>query len=179
MIFSALDLCPLDAVEVVVVGQDPYHGPNQATGTCFSVHRGVQIPPSLKNMIKEAAADKALSPHVKSEQGHGNLENWGKQGVLLLNTVLTVRKGEANSHQKQGWEEFSDAIIRVLKNRNRENIVYLCWGKPANKKIEMINKTKNTVISTSHPSPLGAYKTDTPFIGSKCFSRYVKSKSRF
>lgn len=168
-IFSAFELCPLDKVRVVCIGQDPYHGPGQAHGFAFSVAKGVAIPPSLKNMIKEAASDKDLSPRVKDQPGHGNLENWAKQGVLMLNTCLTVRKGEANSHQKKGWEEFTDAVVRALAKK--EGVVYLLWGKPADKKCANINTSKNTAIRCSHPSPLGAYKTDKPFMGSKCFSR--------
>lgn len=168
-LFSSLELCPLDKVKVVCIGQDPYHGPGQAHGLAFSVVKGVAIPPSLKNMIKEAASDENLSPRVKDQPGHGNLENWAKQGVLMLNTCLTVRKGEANSHQKKGWEEFTDAVVRALAKK--EGIVYLLWGNPASAKCANINMTKNTAIKTSHPSPLGAYKTDKPFMGSKCFSR--------
>ena len=172
-VFSAFALCPLDSVKVVCIGQDPYHGAGQAHGLAFSVARGVQIPPSLKNMIKEAANDTELTPKVKADPGHGNLENWAKQGVLMLNTCLTVRKGEANSHQKKGWEEFTDAVIRVLGKK--EGLVYLMWGNPAATKCTSINMTRNTAIRTSHPSPLGAHKTDKPFMGSKCFSRCNKA----
>ena len=168
-VFRAFELCPLDKVKAVCVGQDPYHGAGQANGLAFSVARGVQIPPSLKNMIKEAANDAALTPKVKADAGHGSLESWAEQGVLMLNTCLTVRKGEANSHQKKGWEEFTDAVIRVLAKK--EGLVYLMWGNPAATKCTSINMSKNTAIRTSHPSPLGAHKTDRPFIGSKCFSR--------
>ena len=167
--FSAFELCPLDKVKVVCIGQDPYHGPGQAHGLAFSVAKGVAIPPSLKNMIKEAASDENLSPRVKDQPGHGNLESWAKQGVLMLNTCLTVRKREANSHQKRGWEEFTDAVVRALAKK--EGVIYLLWGKPASKKCANINTSKNTAIRSSHPSPLGAYKTDAPFMGSKCFSR--------
>jgi len=165
-IFTALNLCPLDSVKVVVIGQDPYHGPGQAHGLAFSVRRGVAIPPSLKNMIKEAQEDPNVK--IKAPQ-HGNLEGWSRQGVLMLNTVLTVRKGDANSHQKKGWETFTDAVVKVLSTR--KNIVYLLWGNPAQLKCQGIDGKNNTMITTSHPSPLGAYKTSSPFMGSRCFSR--------
>ena len=167
-IFSAFELCPLDKVKVVCIGQDPYHGPGQAHGLAFSVAKGVATPPSLRNMINEAASDKDLSPRMNGQPGHGNLENWAKQGVLMLNTCLTVRKGETNSHQKKGWK-----IHRRCRTsaRQKEGIVYLLWGNPASNKCANINMNKNTAIRTSHPSPLGAYKTDKPFMGIKCFSR--------
>eukprot|EP01034_Spumella_vulgaris_P025778 gene25778-32270_t len=165
-IFSAFNLCPFDTVKVVVIGQDPYHGPGQAHGLAFSVQHGVAIPPSLKNMIKELTND---PDSVMNKPGHGNLEHWSQQGVLLLNNVLTVRKADANSHQKHGWEQFTDAVVRELSKR--EGLVYLLWGKPAQLKCKNIDSTKNTIITSSHPSPLAAYKTDEPFIGSKCFSR--------
>lgn len=162
--FSAFRFCPYEAVKVVIIGQDPYHGPNQAHGLAFSVLRGVQNPPSLQNIFKEAINDvKILRPN------HGNLEYWCNQGVLLLNTCLTVRKGEPNSHQKRGWELFTDAVIRELSYKN--NLVYLLWGKPAQAKCINIDRSKNVVITSSHPSPLGAMKTNEPFISSKCFSR--------
>lgn len=128
-IFTALNLCPYDGVKVVVIGQDPYHGPGQAHGLAFSVQKGVQPPPSLRNMITEAQNDPALNIPKPT---HGNLECWSRQGVLLLNAVLTVRKADANSHQKKGWEEFTDAIVRELGKK--EGLVYLLWGKPAQAK---------------------------------------------
>lgn len=168
-VFSFMQTCPLHKVKVVVVGQDPYHGPGQAHGMCFSVQKGVQIPPSLKNMLKEAAQDANLQPKMKTTHNHGNLSSWCKQGVLLLNTCLTVRKAEPLSHKNKGWEDFTDQVI--LQCTKQDGIVYMCWGKEAQNKCAKVNTTRNLVISTSHPSPLGAYKTSTPFMGSKCFSK--------
>eukprot|EP00521_Asterionellopsis_glacialis_P017856 CAMPEP_0195303832 /NCGR_PEP_ID=MMETSP0707-20130614/33431_1 /TAXON_ID=33640 /ORGANISM="Asterionellopsis glacialis, Strain CCMP134" /LENGTH=523 /DNA_ID=CAMNT_0040367489 /DNA_START=15 /DNA_END=1586 /DNA_ORIENTATION=+ len=164
-IFSALNLCPLDNVKVVIVGQDPYHGPGQGHGLAFSVQRGVTPPPSLKNIFKEAAQDVGIDPPQ-----HGCLTCWEEQGVLLLNSVLTVREREANSHSKQGWEDFTDGIIKIL-NDEKEGLVFLLWGNPAAKKARGVNEDKHVVIRTSHPSPLGATKTASPFLGSRCFSR--------
>ena len=164
-IFSALNLCPLDKVKVVIVGQDPYHAPGQGHGLAFSVRHGVRAPPSLKNIVREAMSDVGIAEPI-----HGNLEYWAQQGVLLLNTVLTVRRGEANSHSRKGWEDFTDAIIRVL-NEEREGLVFLLWGLPAAKKAQGVDDTKHVIIQTSHPSPLGATKTASPFLGSRCFSR--------
>lgn len=163
-IFMALNLCPLDEVKVVVIGQDPYHGPGQAHGLAFSVKKGIQIPPSLRNMITEAQNDVGIKKPI-----NGDLTCWAQQGVLMLNTVLTVRKGEANSHQKKGWEDFTDAIVKEL--RKKQDIVYLLWGKPAQNKCSGIDPKNNVIITCSHPSPLAAYKTNEPFISSKCFSR--------
>ena len=175
--FSALNLTPLKDVKVVIVGQDPYHGPNQGHGLSFSVRKGVQIPPSLKNIYKELAND----PNVKFPVGgimpnHGCLERWAKQGVLMLNAVLTVRKGAPNSHGKKGWESFTDEVIRVLdreSEKSNKGLVFLLWGKPASAKAQAILRggKRHTVICTSHPSPLGATKTSSPFLDSKCFSR--------
>jgi len=164
-IFSALNDCPLENVKVVIVGQDPYHGPAQGHGLAFSVNKNINPPPSLKNIFKEAVTDVGIQ-----YPRHGNLGDWSKQGVLLLNTVLTVQKGNANSHKGMGWEDFTDEIIESL-NLEKEGLVFLLWGKPAAKKGKGINEEKHTVITTSHPSPLGATKTKTPFLGSKCFSR--------
>jgi uracil-DNA glycosylase len=164
-IFSALNLCPLEKVKVVIVGQDPYHGPGQGHGLAFSVRRGVKPPPSLKNIVREAMDDVDIK-----EPTHGNLEHWAEQGVLLLNTVLTVRQGQANSHSKKGWEDFTDAVIDEL-NTNCEGLVFLLWGSPAAKKAKNVDESKHTVIRTSHPSPLGATKTNSPFLGSRCYSR--------
>lgn len=174
--FTALNLCPLDSIKVVIVGQDPYHGPGQAHGLCFSVLPGQQVPPSLKNIYKELFQDEKIDfPKVPQ---HGHLLPWAKQGVLMLNTVLTVRKSQANSHKKMGWETVTDEILRALDRYCQETdkgIVFLLWGKPATAKTETLmqqNKKKlHTFICTSHPSPLGATKTDKPFLGSKCFSR--------
>jgi uracil-DNA glycosylase len=164
-IFSALNLCPLEKVKVVIVGQDPYHGPGQGHGLAFSVRRGVRPPPSLKNIVKEAMSDVAID-----EPRHGNLEHWAKQGVLLLNTVMTVRQGEANSHAKRGWEDFTDAVIQEL-NEKGDGVVFLLWGNPAAKKATGVDESKHTIIGSSHPSPLGATKTSAPFTSSRCFSR--------
>jgi len=177
--FTALNWTPLSTVKVVIVGQDPYHGPNQAHGLCFSVRKGVDIPPSLKNIYKELANDKDISnfPNPKGMPRHGYLERWAKQGVLMLNAVLTVRQSEANSHRKKGWEHFTDQIIKILlKEKSEKGLVFLLWGRSATEKATNIinthtNKKKMTVIKSSHPSPLGASKTKEPFLGSKCFSR--------
>jgi uracil-DNA glycosylase len=195
-IFAALNLCPLHAVKVVIVGQDPYHGPGQGHGLAFSVRRGVKIPPSLQNIFREIDDDDALSLSSSSSSRkapppqHGNLEEWAKQGVLLLNTVLTVRRGEANSHSKKGWEDFTDAVIQaVVSNRTPRNnnddendgIVFLLWGSPAHKKAKGVDDETNqrqVVIRTSHPSPLGATKTNAPFLGSRCFSRANEALQR-
>lgn len=164
-VFSALRDCAFSSLKVVILGQDPYHGPNQAHGLSFSVRHGVPPPPSLKNIYKEAIADVKIG-----RPSHGCLSCWSQQGVLLLNTVLTVRKGEPNSHKKQGWEALTDAIIQRI-NAHAEHVVFLLWGKPAQEKGALVNRTKHLVITSSHPSPLGATKTSEPFIGSKCFSR--------
>ena len=172
-IFSALNLCPLDKVKVVIVGQDPYHGPGQGHGLAFSVQKGVRIPPSLMNIFKEANEDVGIDIPV-----HGNLEYWAKQGVLLLNTVLTVRRGKANSHAKMGWEEFTDEIISIVNNQ-QEHVVFLLWGNNAAKKAANVDDSKHFIIHCSHPSPLGAAKTKTPFLGSKCFSRANTALEKF
>ena len=164
-VFAALNLCPLDDVKVVIVGQDPYHGPGQGHGLAFSVRPGVRPPPSLKNIFKEAQADVGIDLPT-----NGYLTCWADQGVLLLNTVLTVRAGEANSHAKQGWEVFTDTIIDTL-NERKEGLVFLLWGNPAQHKASSVDENRHTVIRTSHPSPLGATKTKAPFLGSRCFSR--------
>lgn len=176
--FLALNWTPLKGVKVVIVGQDPYHGPSQAHGLCFSVRKGVDIPPSLKNIYKELNNDVDMSfPNSRGMPRHGYLERWAKQGVLMLNNVLTVRKGEAHSHKKKGWEAFTDHVIRTLikEKQSSGGLVFLLWGKPASEKANNIlgssNSSKFVVIQTSHPSPLGATKTKTPFMGSKCFSR--------
>ena len=169
-VFSFMRSTPLEGLRVVIVGQDPYHGTGQAHGLCFSVRPGVQVPPSLRNMLKEAAQDADLSPRMKgSPAGHGCLTSWSNQGVLLLNTCLTVRKAEPLSHKGQGWEAFTDEVVRLCAKR--EGLVYLCWGKEAEKKCAGVSRSKNHVLVSSHPSPLGAYKTAAPFIGSQCFSK--------
>jgi len=179
--FSALNYLPLGKVRIVIVGQDPYHQPNQGHGLAFSVRKGVKIPPSLRNIFKELTNDGKLDNFQSRTPTHGFLERWARQGVLMLNNVLTVRKGEANSHAKKGWEEFTDEVIRVLdlnnqreENKGGKGLIFLLWGKPASRKAEsIISKSRgtHTVICTSHPSPLGATKTKSPFLGSGCFSR--------
>lgn len=172
-VFAAMNMCPFDDVKVVIMGQDPYHGRGQGHGLAFSVRKGVRPPPSLKNIFKEAMDDVHITPPE-----HGYLEHWTQQGVLLLNAVLTVREGEANSHAGQGWEEFTDCVIDTL-NEKKEGLVFLLWGKPAAKKASGVDDQRHTVIKTSHPSPLGATKTDSPFLGSRCFSRANKALEKY
>ena len=161
-IFAAFDHTPFDQVKVVIIGQDPYHGPGQANGLCFSVNDGVNCPPSLVNIFKEIGEDLQVPTHQ-----NGNLERWADQGVLLLNSVLTVRAHEPASHQRKGWEQFTDAVISCLAN-DRENIVYLLWGNPAQEKGRIINTTNNLVLKSVHPSPLSAYRG---FFGCRHFSQ--------
>ena len=150
LIFNAFDSCPFDACKVVVLGQDPYHGPGQANGLCFSVNDGVPKPPSLLNIFKEVQDDVGV-PIPAS----GNLQRWADQGILLLNATLTVRAGEAGSHQGKGWETFTDAVIQRI-NDEKENIVFLLWGKYAQDKGKIIDETKHHVLKAKHPSPLAA-----------------------
>ena len=157
-VFSAFNSCPFDKVKVVIVGQDPYHGPGQGHGLAFSVQKNMKVPPSLQNIFKEAMSDEGID-----QPKHGNLEKWSEQGVLLLNTVLTVRRGQANSHSKMGWEDFTDEVIQVLNDR-KEGLVFLLWGGPAAKKARGVNRDKHVIIASSHPSPLGATKTKSPFL---------------
>ena len=164
-LFSALNLCPLDEVKVVIVGQDPYFREGQAHGLAFSVQKGVMPPPTLKNILKEVMDDVGIDPPT-----HGNLEHWARQGVLLLNTVLTVQEGMANSHAGRGWEQLTSAIIQHL-NSQKDGLVFLLFGNPAHKKASCVDELRHSVIRTSHPSPLGARKTLSPFLGSGCFSR--------
>ncbi len=161
-IFNALHLTPLSDVKVVILGQDPYHEPNQAQGLSFSVPVGTDIPPSLVNIYKELHDDIGFEI-----PNHGNLTNWAKQGVLLLNTVLTVRAHAANSHKGKGWEYFTDAIISHV-NEKDEPVVYMLWGKPAQSKASMITNPKHLVLKAPHPSPLSAYRG---FFGCKHFSK--------
>ena len=161
-IFNALHYTDYDAVKVVVLGQDPYHGPNQAHGLSFSVQPSVPLPPSLRNIFKELSSDIGCALPE-----HGCLEAWARQGVLLLNTVLTVEEGQPNSHQKLGWERFTDAIIERLNKRERP-LVFLLWGKHAEAKASRIDVTKHAVLSSAHPSPLSARRG---FFGSKPFTR--------
>lgn len=165
LIFNALNTTPFEKVKVVIIGQDPYHGPGQAHGLSFSVQDGVPFPPSLQNIFKELHNDLGI-PKPKS----GNLKNWAEQGVLLLNAVLTVEDGKAASHQKKGWEQFTDAIIHKL-NEEREGLVYVLWGSYAQKKAAFVDHKKNFVIESVHPSPLSAHRG---FFGSKPFSKINK-----
>ncbi|MCH8888873.1 uracil-DNA glycosylase [Patescibacteria group bacterium] len=162
LIFNAFDLCPFRDVKVVVLGQDPYHGPSQAHGLCFSVPDKVSIPPSLQNIYKEIQTDLGL--YVPKA---GNLENWARQGVLLLNATLTVRAGVAGSHQGKGWERFTDEVIEELSNE-RENLVFLLWGRYAQDKGSVIDTDKHLVLSAAHPSPFSAHNG---FFGCKHFSK--------
>lgn len=149
-IFSAFDHCPFDGTKVVIIGQDPYHGPGQANGLCFSVKEGIPHPPSLINIFKEIQTDLSV-PYPKS----GNLERWADQGVLLLNATLTVRAHQAGSHQGKGWETFTDAVIRTLSARESP-IVFLLWGGYAKKKIKLIDADRHHILTSGHPSPLSA-----------------------
>lgn len=160
--FRALDLTPLDQVRVVILGQDPYHGPGQAHGLCFSVQPGIRPPPSLVNIYKEMEADLGLS-----RPDHGFLEHWAQQGVLLLNSVLTVEAGQAASHQRRGWERFTDAIIKLVNARS-EPVVFLLWGAYAQKKAAFVNESRHHVLRAAHPSPLAAHNG---FFGSRPFSK--------
>lgn len=161
-IFNAFHMTPLHEVKVVIIGQDPYHEPGQAHGLCFSVKPGVDTPPSLVNIYRELADD--CGCYIPN---NGYLEKWARQGVLLLNTVLTVRAHQANSHSKRGWEEFTDAAIKVLNQENRP-IVFILWGKPAQSKKYMLNNPNHLILEAPHPSPLSAYRG---FFGSKPFSK--------
>lgn len=167
--FNAFNSTPFNKVKVVIIGQDPYHGPDQAHGLSFSVKKGVRIPPSLVNIYKELKDDLSIDP-----PDHGYLQSWAKQGVLLLNATLTVEGGRAGSHQKKGWEEFTDAAIHAL-NDKKKNLVFVLWGAYAQKKGAFIDSSKHLVIKSVHPSPLSAYRG---FLGSKPFSKinqYLKS----
>jgi uracil-DNA glycosylase len=160
--FAALDATPLDEVKVIILGQDPYHGPGQAHGLSFSVPHGVRMPPSLQNIYKEMEADLGTAP-----PGHGNLEHWASQGVLLLNSVLTVEAHQAGSHQGRGWEKFTDAVIRHIAERP-EPAVFILWGSYAQKKAAFVDSQKHLVLKSAHPSPLSAHRG---FFGSKPFSK--------
>ena len=161
-IFAAFDACPFDQVKVVILGQDPYHGPGQANGLCFSVSPGIDLPPSLVNIFKEVSTD--LDKPMPTD---GNLERWARQGVLLLNATLTVDAHNAGSHQGHGWEEFTDAAIRRLAEE-REGLVFMLWGSYAIKKGAFIDKSKHLVLTAPHPSPLSAYRG---FFGCHHFSQ--------
>lgn len=162
-VFNAFNLTPFNEVRVVILGQDPYHGANQAHGLSFSVQKGVAVPPSLKNIYKELQAD---IPGFKIP-AHGDLSSWAKQGVLLLNATLTVRAGEPGSHQKMGWEQFTDQAIRALSEQ-REGLVFMLWGRYAQAKASLINPTKHVVLTAAHPSPFSAYNG---FFGCTHFSK--------
>jgi uracil-DNA glycosylase len=161
-VFAALHLTPYAATRVMILGQDPYHGPGQAHGLCFSVQPGVRVPPSLANIHKELADDLGLAI-----PDHGNLENWARQGVLLLNATLTVRAGQAGSHQGKGWETFTDQVISAVSAKP-EHVVFILWGAYARKKKSLIDRSRHTIIESPHPSPLSAHNG---FFGSKPFSR--------
>lgn len=162
LIFNAFELCPFDKVKAVIIGQDPYHGTGQAHGLCFSVRDGIEFPPSLINIFKEIESDLGYKP-VNS----GDLSRWARHGVLLLNATLTVRAHMAGSHQKKGWEEFTDSVISAL-NRERNNLVFFLWGAYAQKKGESIDRNKHLLLESVHPSPLSAYRG---FFGNKHFSK--------
>lgn len=161
-IFNAFDQCPFDKVKVVILGQDPYHEPNQAHGLCFSVQSGVEFPPSLQNIFKEIQSDLGIQPLAD-----GNLNRWAKQGVLLLNATLSVRAHQAGSHQNKGWETFTDAVVHQLAE-NREHLVFILWGSYAQHKGEFIDTQKHLVLKSAHPSPLSAYRG---FFGNHHFSQ--------
>ncbi len=161
-IFRAFDKCPLDKLKVVIIGQDPYHGPGQAHGLCFSVDEGVPHPPSLQNIFKEVASD--IGTPIPSS---GNLDRWAEQGVLLLNSVLTVREHEAASHAGKGWEQFTDAVVRRIA-QEKQGVVYLLWGSYAQRKGAMVDPQRNCILKAVHPSPLSAYRG---FLGCKHFSQ--------
>ncbi|MEN0088741.1 MAG: uracil-DNA glycosylase [Pseudomonadota bacterium] len=160
--FAALDAVPLDEVKVVILGQDPYHGPGQAHGLSFSVPQGVRVPPSLLNIYKELEGDLGIAP-----ANHGNLQSWANQGVLLLNSVLTVEAHKAASHKGQGWEQFTDAVIRLVAERDTP-AVFILWGSYAQKKAAFVDAEKHLILKSVHPSPLSAHNG---FFGTKPFSK--------
>ncbi len=169
-IFKAFELCSFDKIKVVILGQDPYHGEGQAHGLAFSVPEGIALPPSLKNIFKELSGDLNL-PFASN----GNLERWAQQGVLLLNSVLTVKKDQAGSHRNIGWEKITDHVINTISNE-KENVVFILWGNYAKGKEQLINKEKHLILTAAHPSPLSAYKG---FFGCRHFSKanaYLKGK---
>lgn len=160
-IFRAFDKCPFERLKVVIIGQDPYHGPNQANGLCFSVNDGVAFPPSLQNIFKEVANDIGVTMPTS-----GNLDRWAEQGVLLLNAVLTVRAHNAASHAGRGWEQFTDAVVRTVAER-KQGVVYMLWGSYAQRKGAIVDSANNLILKSVHPSPLSAYRG---FLGCKHFS---------
>ncbi|NJN42719.1 MAG: uracil-DNA glycosylase [Flammeovirgaceae bacterium] len=169
-IFNAFDHCPFDEVKVVIIGQDPYHGPGQANGLCFSVRKDIRMPPSLVNIFKEIQSD--LGKPIPQD---GDLQRWAGQGVLLLNATLTVRASSPGSHQKKGWENFTDAVIKKISEK-KTNVVFLLWGAYAQKKGELIDRSKHRVFASAHPSP---FSVDRGFFGNKHFSKtneHLRSK---
>ena len=160
-IFRAFDKCPFERLKVVIIGQDPYHGPNQANGLCFSVNDGVAFPPSLQNIFKEVSSDIGVAMPTS-----GNLDRWAEQGVLLLNAVLTVRAHNAASHTGRGWEQFTDAVVRTVAER-KQGVVYMLWGSYAQRKGAIVDSSKNLILKSVHPSPLSAYRG---FFGCRHFS---------
>lgn len=172
-IFKAFELCPFEQTKVVIIGQDPYHGKDQAHGLCFSVNSHVKVPPSLNNIYRELKEDVG-----KPIPAHGNLTHWAEQGVLLLNSTLTVRARQAGSHFRKGWEKFTDAVIRIL-SEEKENLVFLLWGGPAQKKGRKIDKSRHLVLKSGHPSPLAANRGY--WFGNKHFSKtneYLVNKGK-
>jgi len=169
-IFKAFDLCPFNNVKVVILGQDPYHGPNQAHGLCFSVNQGIPMPPSLVNIYKEIQSD--IGGEIPA---HGNLEHWAKQGVFLINAILSVVAGMPTSHQNKGWESFTDEVIRLIADK-KEHVVFMFWGAYAQSKEWMVDESKHLILKAPHPSPLSAHRG---FFGCKHFSKaneYLKSQ---
>lgn len=172
LIFNAFNLCPFDNVKVVLIGQDPYHEPGQAQGLCFSVPDGIPFPPSLVNIFKEIETDTGTPPPPT-----GNLTRWAQQGVLLLNATLTVREHQAGSHQRQGWEEFTDAVIRTLSTQ-RDGLVFMLWGSYAGSKSYLIDSRRHLILRSAHPSPLSAYRG---FFGNHHFTQanaYLRSQGK-
>ncbi len=165
---AALDLTPLDAVKVVILGQDPYHGPGQAMGLCFAVPEGVKVPPSLVNIYKELEADLGIA-----RPAHGDLRKWARQGVLLLNTSLTVEEGQPASHAQQGWEQLTDAVIERCSDAASPS-VFLLWGAQAQKKVALIDQQRHLVLRANHPSPLSASRGPQPFLGCGHFGEAVR-----
>jgi len=162
LIFSAFDLCPFEKIKVVIIGQDPYHGIGQANGLCFSVSDGIKSPPSLQNIFKEIQTDIGTTPPQT-----GNLQRWAKQGIMMLNAVLTVESGKPGSHQNKGWETFTDAVIKTI-SKEKEKIVFILWGNFAINKKNLIDSQKHLILTAAHPSPFSCYKG---FFGCKHFSK--------
>lgn len=172
LIFNAFDLCPFKQIKVVILGQDPYHGYGQAHGLCFSVNEGIQFPPSLVNIFKEIQRDLG-----KAIPQSGNLEHWARQGVFLLNATLTVREGQAGSHQNKGWEEFTDRVIKEISDR-KEHVVFMLWGSYAQKKGAVIDPKKHLILKTSHPSPLSVYRGFDGCGHFRAANEYLQSKGK-